>query len=76
MPNMEPILLVAVGSTFFGEADLVHACFQILFDPGDAHIHTFWGADGHSLYEPTRPMQGFKTFAYVYKCTKQSLTIR
>lgn len=59
MLNIEQNLIQAACSIFFGEADIVHRSFQILFDPDDAHIHSLWVAGAHSLYELTRGLQGF-----------------
>ena len=60
MPNMETMLLDVANDSFFGEADLVHAFFQVAIHEDDRHLHTFRGADAHSLYEPLRSLQGEK----------------
>ena len=60
MPNMETMLLDVANDSFFGEADLVHAFFQVAIHEDDRHLHTFRGADAHSLYEPLRSLQGAK----------------
>ena len=68
MPNMDTMLLDVAGSIFFGEADLVHAFFQVLLDARDRHLHTFRGADAHSLHEPDRTLQGAKNSGIHLQC--------
>lgn len=60
MPNMETMLLDVAGDHFFTNADLKHAYYQVAVEPTDRHLHTFRGADSHSLYEPLRSLQGAK----------------
>ena len=68
MPNMDTMLLDVAGSLYFGEADLVHAFFQVLLDLRDRHYHTFRGADSHSLHEPGRTLQGAKNSGIHLQC--------
>lgn len=60
MPKKGAMLLQAERSWYFAETNVVHGHIQTPLDPDDAHTHTFRGADVHSLYKPTRTLQGFK----------------
>ena len=60
MPNMETILLDVCNDRFFGEADLVHAFFQVAIHKEDRHLHTPRGADARSINETLRSLQGEK----------------
>lgn len=72
MPEVETMLLDAADDSFFGEAYLVNAYFQVTTHVDDRHLKTFCGADARSLYTTMRSLQEVKTPAFTCRCTPPS----